>query len=435
MPRRKTHIPLNVLMNNRLVGQLIKASSGMISFSYAPDWLGWQHAMPISLSLPLQEKRYTGVPVSAVFDNLLPDAASIRQRVAEKVGAAGTDSYSLLSSIGRDCVGALQFLPEGEQPDIPQGVDGDKLNEHDIAELLDSLQHTPLGMDDTDDFRLSIAGAQEKTALLLHQGQWLKPHGTTPTTHIFKPPIGPVRFASGTVDLSHSVENEFYCMTLLRLFGLDTANVSIQQFADRKTLVIERFDRHWTDDGRLLRLPQEDFCQAMGIPPTQKYQHEGGPGFVDIMKLLQGSDNYRDDQLAFLKSQLLFWLMGATDGHGKNFSLHLLPGGRYRLTPFYDVLTVQPALQAKQIQHKNFRLAMAVGNNNHYKIQYIRGEHFIENCSAAGLPKKQAQSAIHDIRDQAATAFQNIEQALPSDFPDELHQSIKQGCMRRLRSL
>jgi serine/threonine-protein kinase HipA len=198
-----------------------------------------------------------------------------------------------------------------------------------------------------------VAGAQEKTALLWHKGKWLKPHGTTPTTHIFKPQIGAL---PNGIDLSNSVENEYYCLKLAAAFGLPVNHAEIKTFGKTKALVIERFDRLWTKDGRLLRVPQEDCCQALSVPPTRKYQSDGGPGMVKLLDLLKGSDTPADDQAMLLKAQIFFWLIGATDGHAKNFSIFITPGGRYRLTPLYDVLTAQPSLDTGQIQRKQMKL-------------------------------------------------------------------------------
>src|SRR5688572_11499335 len=186
MARTRRHSPLRVLLNNRLVGHLLKESTGAIEFRYDRDWLAGRAPIPVSLSLPLREDAYKGEPVIAVFDNLLPDSDLLRKRVAEKVGAAGTDAYSLLSEIGRDCVGALQFLPEDDGAEYDTSrIDGDPIGEEAIEALLKNLKQAPLGLSQDQDFRISVAGAQEKTALLFHEGQWLKPRETTPTTHLF----------------------------------------------------------------------------------------------------------------------------------------------------------------------------------------------------------------------------------------------------------
>ncbi|MEO0617693.1 MAG: HipA N-terminal domain-containing protein, partial [Pseudomonadota bacterium] len=267
MARKRTYPPLAVFMNTRRVATLAREAGGSVTFQYAPEWLAWENRMPVSLSLPLSDARYTGPRVHAVFDNLLPDNDAIRRRVAERVGAAGVDPYSLLTEIGRDCVGALQFLREDDpRPgDHAPGVvplDAEPLDDDAIASLLGALDVAPLGIRRHDDFRISVAGAQEKTALLRRAGQWFRPSGTTPTTHILKPTIG--RLPNG-MDLTHSVENEHFCLRLLAAFGLPVAQTEIATFGDTKALVVERFDRLWARDGRLLRLPQEDCCQALSV--------------------------------------------------------------------------------------------------------------------------------------------------------------------------
>ncbi len=225
MARRRRHIPLNVFLNSRLVGRLNREASGAIDFQYDPSWLGWEHALPVSLSLPLREDRYIGAPVIAVFDNLLPDSDAIRRRIAERVHAQGTDAYSLLAVVGRDCVGALQFLPDGEEPGAAGMLEGKPVSDNDIAHILGDLASAPLGMGEDQDFRISIAGAQEKTALLRWKDQWHKPAGTTATTHILKPQIG--QLPNG-IDPSFSVENEFLCLKLTAALGLPSANVAIE---------------------------------------------------------------------------------------------------------------------------------------------------------------------------------------------------------------
>jgi serine/threonine-protein kinase HipA len=383
----------------------------------------------------LREDAYRGAPVVAVFDNLLPDSDALRLRVAEKVGAAGTDAYSLLAAIGRDCVGALQFVSaDDDSGDIGDtgGITGHAVGDNDIEKLLKNLAQAPLGLSRDDDFRISMAGAQEKTALLWHEGQWFKPRGTTPTTHIFKTQIGEL---PNSIDLSNSIENEYYCLKLIAGFGLPVNVANIQTFGSTKALVIERFDRQWTKDGRLLRLPQEDCCQALSVPPARKYQSDGGPGMVQILDMLKGSDSPSDDQATVLKAQILFWLIGATDGHAKNFSIFLGPGGTFQLTPLYDVLSAQPSLDAGRIERKRMKLAMSVGANRHYKISEILGRHFVQTGEAAGLPKYLVRDAIEAITDTARDAIDRIENALPADFPEAIHNSVKTAMTTRLRNL
>tara|TARA_R110000868_G_scaffold411064_1_gene701582 strand:+ start:666 stop:1985 length:1320 start_codon:yes stop_codon:yes gene_type:complete len=433
VPRKATHAPLNVYLNNRLVGQLNKQPSGATKFIYDGNWLNWEHAFPISLSLPLREDAYRGEPVVAVFDNLLPDSDLLRRRVAEKVGARGTDAYSLLAAIGRDCVGALQFIPDENPPNTDSTkIEGEPVSEIEIENILKNLAQAPLGLQQDDDFRISVAGAQEKTAFLRHEGKWLKPKGTTPTTHLFKTQIG--HLPEG-IDLTNSVENEFYCLQLFKAFDLPVNNAEIKTFGKTKALVIERFDRRWTKDGRLLRLPQEDCCQSLSILPTMKYQNQGGPGIVEILKFLRGSDTPADDQSRFFKAQILFWLIGATDGHAKNFSVFLRPGGSYSLTPFYDVLTTQPCLDANQIMRRQMKLAMFVGNSRHYRIDQIYARHFIQTSDSAGLPREVIQDILEQLIETAPNAISKLENTLPDDFPNEIHTSVEKAMKQRLDSL
>lgn len=428
MPRKRRHAPLRVLMNNRLVGHWFKDPGGAIEFRYAESWLAWESALPVSLSLPLREDAYRGSPVAAVFENLLPDSTMLRRRVAEQTGAEGTDAYSLLARIGRDCVGALQFVRDDDAEDIrdASGIHGEPVSEAGIGQLLRNLAQAPLGLSRDEAFRISVAGAQEKTALLLHQGKWLKPLGPTPTTHILKPQIGTL---PNGIDLSNSIENEFYCLKLMAAVGLPVNSAEIRTFGETKALVVERFDRKWTKDGRLLRLPQEDCCQALSVPPTRKYQGEGGPGIVPILELLKGSNAPAADQKRFLKAQVMFWLIGATDGHAKNFSLFLEPGGAFTLAPFYDVLTAQPSLDARQIESKQMRLAMSVGTNRHYGMDRIKGHHFLQTVDKAGLPASIAREALDEVTAAADGALSAVEAQLPPDFPPAIPASVGR-CLR-----
>lgn len=435
MPRPPRYKPLQVFLNHRLVGHLVKNPAGAISFRYHETWWSQPDDVPVSLSLPLREDAYKGEPVSAVFENLLPDSAAIRKRLAEKAGAKGTDACSLLARIGRDCSGALQFVPEGEPSEHHlAGIQGKAVSDEEIENLLTSLPRAPLGVDPEQDegFRISLAGAQEKTALLFHQGKWWKPYGSTPTTHILKKPITVLQ---NGLKLSNSVENEYYCLKLLSAFGLPVNKAEIRTFGKAKALVVERFDRIWTPNGRLLRVPQEDCCQALSCPPTRKYQNQGGPGIVDILRFLGGADAPEADQKTFLKAQILFWLVGATNGHAKNFSVFLGTGGSFRLAPLYDVLTAQPSVDARLAGRNQMKMAMFVGDRRGYLIDDIEGQHFIQSAINAGLHHSLAEKALEEIASAAGSALKTLETQLPQDFPKGIHSSVKKAVASRLRKL
>jgi serine/threonine-protein kinase HipA len=432
MGRRPLRASLNVYLNARLVGQLRRESSGAIDFKYNKDWLTWDNAIPVSLSLPLREDRYIGDPVLAVFDNLLPDSDEIRRRLAERSGAGGADAYNLLAAIGRDCVGALQFLPEGIDPGRAGAIAARAVDDKEIAEIVSNLARNPLGIGTDQEFRISIAGAQEKTALLYWKNKWHMPHGITATTHIIKPQIG--RLPNG-IDLTNSVENEHFCLELVAAFGLPVAKSKILEFAGKRVLAIERFDRTWTKDGRLLRLPQEDCCQALSVPPTRKYESDGGPGIRKIVEFLKASDTPDIDQMTFFRAQIVFWLLGATDGHAKNFSVRLAPSGRFRLAPLYDIISTQPSLDAGHIKRNQMKLAMAIGINRHYAIDTITGRHFAQTGKSSGLPAKMVANTIAELHDTIAKSIEKARAALPEDFPDMIADSIDNAAKARVRSL
>jgi serine/threonine-protein kinase HipA len=221
---------------------------------------------------------------------------------------------------------------------------------------------------------------------------------------------------------------------LLNHLGLSVNNAQIMTFGRTKALVVERFDRTWSN-GRLIRLPQEDCCQALSVPPTRKYQADHGPGMIAIAELLKGADSPAEDHRILIQAQLVFWLIGATDGHAKNFSIFLHPGGGYALTPLYDVLTAQPSLDARHIERKQMKLAMSVGKNNHYRIDEIQARHFFQTGEAAGLPRPLVRSAIEDIAARMDGALASLEAELPDDFPPSLHASVSSGVRRRMQVL
>ena len=423
---------LNVFLNGRRVGRLTKSPSGAIDFRYDQGWLDWENAIPVSLSLALREERHVGEPVVAVFDNLLPDSEPIRRRLAERSGAGGPDAYSLLSTIGRDCIGALQFLPDGEVPLAPNEIKTREISDAEIADKLRGLTQNPLGFGGDEDFRISLAGVQEKTALFKKDGRWYLPLSTTATTHILKPQIG--RLPDG-VDLSQSVENEFLCLKLVRAFGLPVNEADIEDFEDRRVLVVKRFDRLWTGDGRLLRIPQEDFCQALSVSPSRKYESEGGPGIKEIALFLKGSDKPEMDLTTFFRAQIAFWLLGAIDGHAKNFSVHLAPNKSFSLTPLYDIVSAQPVFDAKQIRKRQMKLAMAVGKNRHYHLEQITREHFAQTGTLAQIPTNVVKDSIEQFLDEGGAAIDTTIGSLPNTYPAELADCLAKNAKDRLRTL
>lgn len=406
-------------------------------FTYADDWLDSDLRRPLSLSMPLRAAAdaYQGERVESFFDNLLPDSVDIRRRIQGRVGAATTRAFDLLTEIGNDCIGAVQLVRDVEQAADVTSITGERLNNDQvIAQLRGAVSTNVPGITENDFLRLSLAGAQEKTGLLKHQGHWHKPSGATPTTHILKLPMG--RVGIEQADLSTSVENEWLCGRLLDAWGLPVASSDIIQFDDDLTvLAVERFDRRLsTDKNWWIRIPQEDMCQATATSPAQKYEADGGPGIERIMELLLGSVNSFEDRYQFLKAQVLFWIMCAPDGHAKNFSVFIEASGRYRLTPLYDVISAYPFLGRgrQKIAQQRINLAMAwSGRNRHYRWSSIQSRHIQATAHAVGM-KSELGRLQQDIQGRAEAAIESVAAQLPDGFPMALAEAIFDGCRDRI---
>lgn len=431
MGRKRQKTELFAYMNGEKVGTLTRSANGRLEFSYDKSWLKSSSGRPLSLSMPLAEQIYAGDRVENYFDNLLPDSQPIRNRIQKRFGAATNRGFDLLWHIGRDCVGALQLLPEDHNVDIRR-IEAEPFNDADIASTLKSYRTMPLGMSEDKDFRISVAGAQEKTALLKFAGQWHLPLGTTPTSHIFKLPIGHIEHSS--MDLSDSVENEWLCLAILKAYGLPVANSEMLSFEGTKALVVERFDRRWAaDNSWLIRLPQEDMCQALNVPAALKYESDGGPGFRQIMDLLLGSTDSLADRRLFMTANLIFWLLGAIDGHAKNFSIFLLPGGGFKLTPLYDVISAYPLVAKKQLDQRRLKMAMSlIGKNRHDDWNIMLYRHWLSTAKACHFPVDGMEEIIAGGLGRLDKVIDQVSAQLPDSFPDAIASPIFNG-MRTAR--
>ena len=436
--------PLVVWINGQTVGEWT-VREGEHRFQYAEEWTASPAARRLSLSLPMTPGNapQRGPVVQNYFDNLLPDSNAIRTRLQGKFATPSTDAFDLLTAIGRECVGAVQLLPPGVLPTGFDRIEAEALDDAAVEHAINASLSTGrvLGQRDDEDFRISIAGAQEKTALLQREGKWFRPLNATPTTHIFKLPLG--RVGNMQADMKESVENEWLCSRIMSALGLPTAHCDIATFGERKVLVVQRFDRALQNAGSdnsdtewIARLPQEDFCQALGVPGSQKYETDGGPGMRDILRVLDASSNATADKLAFVKAQMVFWLLAATDGHAKNFSIFLERGGAYRLTPFYDVLSAWPVIGsgADQIAFQKAKLAMALrSKSSHWALQDLRARHWDGVAKLAGLG--DAHALCNDLLAQLPGALDTVETQLPSSFPEHVARTIFEGVRNTAKRL
>ena len=431
MGRKRQGSELYIFMNGQKVGLLSRTSSGKLELRYDDSWFSNEAGRPLSLSLPLADQVYSGEVVENYFDNLLPDSQPIRNRIQKRFGAKSNQGFDLLWHVGRDCVGAIQLFPENIEVDVKK-IEAEPLDDAVIAETLKSYRTMPLGMREDKEFRISIAGAQEKTAFLKLKNKWHLPFGTTPTSHIFKLPIG--RIEHSGMDLSDSVENEWLCHAIFKAYKIPVANTEIGSFEGVKTLIVERFDRRWsTDNSWLIRLPQEDICQALHVPPAFKYESDGGPGIESIMKLLLGSTHSLEDRRTFMTQVFLFWVLGAIDGHAKNFSISLAPGGAFQLTPAYDVMSAYPLLAKKQLEMRRMAMAMSLkGKNRHYLWERILRRHWLSTAKLCNFPEEEMTQIIEQILAGMDQVIEDVGNNLPKGFPDDVATPIFDG-MKRAR--
>jgi serine/threonine-protein kinase HipA len=421
---------LRVYLNNLPLGVLEHGHRNSLSFRYRSEWLERPNSFPISRCLPLREDAFEDGAVFAYFDNLLPDGVSIRQRIAARMSAQSDQVFDLLAVVGRDCVGALQFIRDDEEAPAVSAAAGTPISDEEIAERLRNLRIVPLGASQEDDFRLSIAGAQEKTAFLFLENKWQVPHGPMPTTHIFKPQIGEIRPGLSFAD---SVENEWLCAQISSAFRIPTAECEIAEFEGVKVLIVKRFDRAWSDQ-RLIRIPQEDMCQAMSVPSFQKYENDGGPGVVEIMGMLNESQRRELDRYLFMKAQVIFFLLAAIDGHAKNFSIRWGPSG-FRLTPLYDIISAQPMVDSGGFQLPKLKMAMAYGENRHYKIAELGRRHFEQTAKLCKFDLTEMNKVIDEVIADTPAVIESVRNGLPSEFPGAIADSILNGINSRLSRL
>lgn len=373
------------------------------------------------------------------FDNLLPDSPIVRDRIVKRYHAKSRQPFDLLSEIGRDSVGAVTLIPEDETVTHPI-MAWEKLTEARLEEVLTAYKaDIPLGMiREENDFRISVAGAQEKTALLRIGNDWCIPKGITPTTHIIKLPIGEIRQPNAKLDLSQSVDNEYYCLLLAKELGLNVPDAEIIKAGRVRALAVERFDRRWnTERTVLLRLPQEDMCQTFGLPSSVKYESDGDPGIARIMAFLMGSSEALKDRYDFMKFQVFQWLIGATDGHAKNFSVFIQAGGSYRLTPFYDIISAFPVLGGTGIHISDLKLAMGLNASKGKKtaIDKIYPRHFLATAKVLRFPEVQMHEILSDFARMIPAALDNVKTSLPTDFPENVVTAVETNVLRLHRRL
>lgn len=418
---------LLILLKGRMIGK-VRKHHGDLSFEYKQDWRDDRAAYPLSLSMPLARKKHEGPEVRAYLEGLLPDSDTILRNWGRKFGVSHRSPFDLLKYVGEDCAGAVQFVAPDNLDDLMvERGSVEWLSEDEVAKRLRHLE------DDRSAWRaegdtgyFSLAGSQAKTALYFDGDRWGVPKGRTPTSHIVKPPMG---------DLRGVVENEHLCLQLARAAGIPAAESRVRHFDEQTAIVIKRYDRVY-EEGKLERIHQEDVCQALGVPPTEKYENEGGPAVGDIAELLRlQSSEPQEDITTFVEALAFNWIIVGTDAHAKNYSVMLAPGGEVRLAPLYDVISVLPY---DQFYPPRAKLAMKIGGE--YRVGYIYPRHWKRLAETIERKSSEVLDSVWRVCDAVDSVLPEVcerarQSGLDEATVDQLEQGIRQEVRKRKASL
>lgn len=393
---------LNVLLGDVKIGEVRRNVSrgGALTFVYEEGWVDREDAVPLSLSMPLVAREHGNNTIQAFLWGLLPDDMTTLKRWGETFQVSPRSAFALLEHVGEDCAGAVQFVSDAKRAALCRSGGVRWLSEDEIGQRLGDLRRgAATGRRQGDPGQFSLAGAQSKTAFHYdaEDRRWGVPTGRIPTTHIFKPPLP--AFAGHT-------ENEHFCLRLARRAGLLAANSQVLTFAGEKAIVVERYDRVRTLQG-VVRVHQEDVCQALGIHPEKKYEKEGGPGIVRIVTdtLAAAGRHAETDRRRFIEAIVFNFLIAGTDAHAKNFSMLLSSKGA-RLAPLYDLASILPHLKAGEVRGdgavmarmRDLRLSMRIADK--YVISDIMPRHWLKMGTKARI---SGAMALGFVRHHIAT--------------------------------
>ncbi len=403
---------LHAWTNDRMMGRVVRdPKRDRLTFIYDEAWRDDATSFPLSLSIPLSAAEHAHDVISPFLWGLLPDNDGVLRRWGERFHVSPGNVFRLLEHVGEDCAGAVQLVkPERTKAWREAGAVSrvQWLTDSDIADRLRLLlKDHSASRTGTDRGHFSLAGAQPKTALLFDpkSNRWGVPSGTVPTTHIFKPPTG---------DFDGYAENEHFCMSLARALGLATATSSLMKFGDVTTIVVDRFDRR-REGTRVMRIHQEDMCQAVARMPQQKYQNQGGPSALDVMDLIRRHSGAREeDEARFVDALIFNWLIMGTDAHAKNYAFLIGNGGRARLAPLYDLSSALP--YPEQVYPRHATLAMKIGGK--YKLREIT--------------LREWRKCAQELRYDEATLIERIRlfaETIP-DLANQVHKELRAGGIR-----
>ena len=415
---------LLVSMNGQTIGWLRLGKNARTSFTYDETWRRSDGAYPLSLSMPLVSIEHGPEVVEAFLWGLLPDNEAVLERWARKFQISARNVFGLITAVGEDCAGAAQFVDPERANALNKGEE-DKIEWLDDAQIANRMRtlredHAAWRLPrDTGQF--SLAGAQPKTAFLYDNGRWGIPHGRIPTTHILKPPTG---------EFDGHAENEHICLALARALGLSTAASRVVHFEGEVAIVIERYDRYRAGN-EIIRVHQEDTCQALGIPPGRKYQNENGPSPEQLVELIRTQSNdAAADVETFVRALAFNWLIAGTDAHAKNYSFLLAEGPRVRLAPLYDIAS---ALPYPKLDRKKLKLAMKVGGE--YLIEQIGIRQWKQSAKSLRVDQDRLVETMQTMSDQIPDEVERLrlvsrDEGLKHKLIDQLTKNIAERARR-----
>jgi len=399
---------LIALLGGREIGRVHQEAKARLTFTYDRAWRAADEAYPLSLSMPLAAAEHGPGVVEPFLWGLLPDNERVLDRWARKFQVSARNPFALIANVGEDCAGAVQFVRPERVDEVQSGAADkvDWLDETDIAERLRALRedHAAWRLPrDTGQF--SLAGAQPKTALLFDNGRWGIPSGRLPTTHILKPPTG---------HFDGHAENEHVCLALSHALGMPAANSRVARFGEEIAIVVERYDRIRLGN-EIVRVHQEDICQALAVSPTRKYQNEGGPSVAAIVELLRTQSSERaDDTDTFIDAVGFNWLIAGTDAHAKNYSLLLSSGPRVRLAPLYDVASILPY---DDFDMRKIKMSMKVGAE--YRLQDVGLRQWRKLAQEVHIDEARLIDRVAAMAAQLPDAIADIRVAVQRDGLDQ----------------
>lgn len=401
---------LSIWMYGFRVAHIRRQRSGRLRLEYTQEAFdAFELGSPLlSISLPLIATSYPNGVTTAFLEGLLPEGAP-RNEIAAELGLVASDTFGLISALGRDCAGALVIQPSEEQEPPPTStLSAERLTSDQVTNLILNLRTTPLGVDDR--VRISLAGVQDKLLLTrMPDGSWGRPIEGTPSTHIIKPTIA--RFP-------YTVENEAFCMRFAKNLGLNVANVEIIKNEAVTAIVVERYDRLVEPNGTVERIHQEDFCQARAILPKHKYQEDGGPSLKQMAEIIDTAARPESTE-ELLRAVTVNVLVGNGDAHGKNFSLIHERNGSLRLAPLYDSLCTY--------FYGDDRLAMYIDEVR--RVDRVSGTRLVNEAARWGLPRGRSAEIVADLLDRVPEAIDSARKSaenVPDDIPRVLLRQLQQ---------